>query len=220
MRIAGWKLGAATLSVLALLLGACGDDDGDGDASDATAESGAANDDAGSDSDSGEADDAESDDGDGEASGEDGEPAESGGASFGEFTIDGTTVRYVMSDVEYSQVEGIDDITFENCDPSFFGASFVVIGYPVDDSGELVLAENGDIAGIVEAELPLEGGVAERDVEFSLDYDPLEVDVRYTESAGSTADYTIDGNNATGTVTLVNSAGDATDVDFEISCAA
>lgn len=141
------------------------------------------------------------------------------GESYGIFTVDGEELRYAMSDLEYSQVEGIDDITLEDCDPSFFGAGFRVIGYPVDDNGDLVLADNGDIDGIVDLQLPNDIDDTElMDVDGSFDYGPAGIDTRFRgDDTGQTA-YEIDGNRVTGTIVMKNSRQEPTVVDFEIVC--
>lgn len=140
------------------------------------------------------------------------------GASFGDFTVDGVTLRFAMSDITYSNVEGLEDITFESCAPDFFGAGLFANGLPVDDSGELVF-DGVQVAGAVSASLPHEGTDPElMDIEFSFDYSPLGINARYRAIDGSEASYTTDGNGAKGTVTLVNVLGEPTVVDFEIVC--
>lgn len=154
------------------------------------------------------------DGGDADADGDGG-----GGDAFGIFTVDGEELRYAMSGLEYSQIEGVDDITLEDCDPSFFGAGFRVIGYPVDDNGDLVLAENGDIDGIVDLQLPNDMDDTElMDVDGSFDYGPMGIDTRYRgDDSGQTA-YQIDGSRVTGTIVMKNSSQEPTVVDFEIDC--
>jgi hypothetical protein len=180
----------------ALVIAACGGDDDEatpGDASDDIAETG---------------------DGGGDTDGDGG-----GGDAFGIFTVNGEELRYAMSGLEYSQIEGVDDITFEDCDPSFFGAGFRVIGYPVDDNRELVLAENGDIDGIVDLQLPNDIDDTElMDLDGSFDHGPAGIDTRYRgDDTGQTA-YQIDGSRVTGTIVMKNSSQEPTVVDFEIDC--
>jgi hypothetical protein len=195
---------AAAVTVAMVMTGACGGDDddaapagGDVDVATDAADDGAtpAGDDAG---------------GGGGSSGD----------SYGIFTVDGVQLRYAMSDLEYSPNEAISDVTFEKCDPSFFSAGLFAIGYPVDENGELVLADNGDIAGIVEIQLPKDPADTElMDVEVSFDHDPSGIDTRYRGDDTGQSAWTIDGTTTTGTIVLQNSRGEPTVVDFEIVCA-
>lgn len=142
-----------------------------------------------------------------------------GGDAFGIFTVNGEELRYAMSGLKYSQIEGVDDITLEECDPSFFGAGFRVIGYPIDDNGEIILAENGDIDGIVDLQLPNDIDDTElMDLEGSFDHGPTGIDIRYRgDDTGQTA-YQIDGSRVAGTIVMKDSIQEPTVVDFEIEC--
>ena len=144
--------------------------------------------------------------------------ASSSGTSFGEFTIEGTIVRFAMSDVTASNVEGFD-VTFEKCDANFFGLGLGAVGYPVDDNGDLVLGDDGEIVGTLNITLPHEGtdpGLF--DIDIRLVYDPLGIDLIYNVVSGSEVSYTIDDNGAVGTMTLADDAGELIVVDFEIVC--
>ncbi len=145
-----------------------------------------------------------------------------GGGSYGTFTVDGNTVRYAMSGLEYSQVEGIDDTTLENCDPSFFNAGLVAIGYPVDENGELVLDDKGAIDGIVDLKLPNDPANTElMGLDARIDYGPTGLDAKYHDygETGDTA-YSIDGNTASGTIVMLDNRQEPVVVDFEVVCAA
>jgi hypothetical protein len=193
------------VSLVMLLAVACGGGDDDDDSP-----FGDLNDDSGSEG-SGD-DDNGDDDGDGNF-------GSGSGDSYAELTVDGTTIRFTMADITYSPNEAINDVTFETCDPDFFGVGFWVIGYPVDDAGELVLADNKDIDGALEAELPAEGTDPEMlDVDMRLEYGPAGIDLRYSENAGSEASYEIDGNRVSGTITLYTVRNEPAEVEFEIVC--
>ncbi|MFP3882466.1 MAG: hypothetical protein ACLFRT_00045 [Actinomycetota bacterium] len=60
-------------------------------------------------------------------------------------SIDGEPTTYDLDDVTFSPAEGADDLTFETCDPDFFGSGrFYAIGYAVDGEGELIVGNDGN----------------------------------------------------------------------------
>ncbi|HSM01636.1 MAG TPA: hypothetical protein VK960_04230 [Acidimicrobiia bacterium] len=191
---------AALVAVLMLIAAACGDDDvtdlGDDGGTPTTAATT-----------NGDIDDMDDMD-------------DSMGDSYADLTFDGTTVRFAASGLTYSQVEGVDDITLERCDPSFFGQGFWVIGYPVDDNGDLVIADElGNLGGGLTALIPFEGTAPDvMEFEFSVEYDPLTIDARYREDNPAPT-YSFDGNRVSGTVTLDNLNTDPIEVTFDITCA-
>lgn len=196
-------IGRLGVVALVVLVGACGGDDDDASPAgddDTAATGGAA-------------------DGGDDGGGDDG-AAGGGGESYGIFTVNGEELRYSMSNLEYSPNEAISDVTLERCDPSFFSAGLFAIGYPVDANGELQLADNGDIAGIVSIQLPNDIDDTElMDIEVDFDNDAAGINTRWRgDDTGQTA-YEIDGTRATGTIVLKNSRQEPTVVDFEIVCA-
>jgi hypothetical protein len=212
-----------TLTILAvvilLVFAACGDDDAAGDNGGDTATTAASTDDGAGDDGAGDMTDEGDDTDDG---GDMTDGGDMGGDSYADLTIDGTTVRFSASeDLVFSPIEGVSDVTFEECDPAFFGFGFWVIAYPVDSNGDLMIEDDGqNISGIVTAGIPFEvPNAGDMDFEFDLDYEPLGIDARYRPDSGSEYSVDFDGNRASGTVTLADVTGDMTEVQFDIVCA-
>lgn len=158
-----------------------------------------------------------------QAGDEDGE--DSSGGEAGErsavISIDGEATSYVLDDVTYSNVEGVEDLTFETCDPDFFGSGrFYAIGYAVDADGEVLVNDDGELAGIFTMDLPpADWEETQRDApEFDVDLGELSVEIASPEeAAGGTMDWTIDDTTASGTAVFVDFENTYT-VDFEIIC--
>ena len=193
-----------------LLLTACGDDGGSDNGVEATPPSLG-----------GEATDPDTGEGSAPETG-----ANAGGGSA-VITAGDSTVLFSVTDLTYSQIEGVDDITFETCDASFFGASFHVIGYPVDEAGELILEDDGDLAGIIALTLPLDeaGEAVAGPAEFDLDFSPLEFDLKIASEeqlaqmdVGVESSWVFDANRVSDTVVMANVLSEPTVVDFDISC--
>lgn len=147
-------------------------------------------------------------------------PAASGERSA-VITIDGETTLFTMDDIEFSNVEGVDDVTFEDCNPDFFGSGrFYALGYAVDDSGEILVGDDGGPAGFIQVDLPPDDWeAAERDAPgFEIDLHGLEIEIATPEEAsGGTMSWTIEDTTAAGTAVFVD--GDSTyTVDFELEC--
>lgn len=197
------KLAALVAALMLLIAAACGDDDvtdlGDPGVTPTTVGA--------------------TDDGSGDMD-DDMDGGEAMGDSYADLTIDGTTVRFAASGLTYSQIEGVDDITLEDCSPSFFGAGFWVIAYPVDDNGDLIVAdEAGNLGGILTAGIPFEDTSPDMmEFEFDLDYEPLEIDARYRPGEMPEPTYSVDGNRVSGTVTLDNVNSGPIEVGFDIVC--
>lgn len=204
------------IAMLLVFAAACGDDDATTDGGGDTATTTSATD-TGSGDTADTTDDDVTDDGGGNA-----DTGDMGGDSYMDVTVDGTTIRFTASeDLVFSPIEGVSDITFEECDPNFFGVGFWFIGYPVDSNGELVLADDGqNIAGIVTAGIPFEvPNEGEFDFEFDLDHEPLGIDARYRPENGSEYSVDFDGNRASGSVTLADVMGETIEVQFDVVCA-
>ncbi len=151
----------------------------------------------------------------------------SDGGGSATITIGDSTVLFSMNDLTFSQVDGIDDTTFETCDPSFFGAAFRAIGYPVDESGELVLDADGSLAGILALTLPVDadGEEVAGPAEFDLDYSPLDLDLKIAsdEQLASMAtdvvpEWSFDENRVSGTAVMGNVLSEPTVIEFDITC--
>lgn len=136
-------------------------------------------------------------------------------------TIDGESTSYTMDDITYSNIDGVEDLTFETCDPDFFGSGrFYAIGYAVDDEGDLLVSESGEPMGIFSMDLPpADWEQTQRDApEFDIDLGELSIEMASPEEAtGGIMDWTIDGTTASGTAVFVDFENTYT-VDFEIVC--
>ncbi len=152
---------------------------------------------------------------------------EDGGDSEGEsgersavISIDGEPTTYDLDDVTFSPVEGVDDLTFETCDPDFFGSGrFYAIGYAVDDEGELIVGDDGQ-PGTFTMDLPPDDWeAAQRDApEFEIMLGDLDIEIASPEeAAGGTMSWTIEDTSASGTAVFVDFENTYT-VDFEIVC--
>lgn len=136
-------------------------------------------------------------------------------------TIDGESTSYTMNDITYSNVDGVEDLTFETCDPDFFGSGrFYAIGYAVDAEGEVLVNDDGELAGIFTLDLPpADWDETQRDApEFDIDLGELSIEIASPEeAAGGTMDWAIDDTTASGTAVFVDFENTYT-VDFEIVC--
>ncbi|HUG09115.1 MAG TPA: hypothetical protein VMP13_09530 [Acidimicrobiia bacterium] len=150
-----------------------------------------------------------------------GSAEEQAGERSAVITIDGVATRYALDDVEYSPVEGVSDITFERCDPSFFGSGrFYAIGYAVDDSGDLLIDADGDLAGFFTMDLPPDDWEAtDRDPpEFTIQLNDIDIRIATPEeAAGATMAWTIEDTRADGTAVFVDFEN-SYNVDFELVC--
>ena len=136
-------------------------------------------------------------------------------------TVDGQAQTYAVDDVVFSQVEGVDDLTFERCSPDFFGSGrFYAIGYAVDDNGEVLVADDGSPAGQFNMDLPPDDWEAtQRDApEFSIQINGLDIDIATPEeAAGGTMSWTVDDTSAKGTAVFVDFENTYT-VEFDLVC--
>ena len=208
--MAGYRRWIVSAAVL-LLLSACGDD------------SGASDDESGQPS----GDDSAQPDADTDTDTPSPDTGSSDGGGSAIITSGDSTILFSMDDVTFSQIEGIEDVTFETCDPSFFGAAFHAIGYPVDEAGELELGDDGAPAGIIALTLPLDaaGEATAGPAEFDLDYSPLGFDLKIAsdEQLASMAtdvepSWSFDGNRVRGTVVMGNVLSEPTVLEFDVSC--
>lgn len=200
-----------TLAVAALVAASCGGGDG---SSDATAEaSGSDTTEAGSDGSDSPTEEPVAED---DATTDDQDP----GRRAAVITIDGEATSYALDDVTYSPVEGVDDLTFETCDPDFFGSGrFYAIGYAVDDEGELILGDDGQ-PGTFTMDLPPDDWEAtERDAPgFEITLGDIDIEIANPEeAAGGTMAWTIDDTTASGSAVFVDFENSYT-VDFEVIC--
>lgn len=140
---------------------------------------------------------------------------------FAVITIDGEATTYTLGDITYSNVEGVDDLTFERCDPNFFSSGrFYAIGYAVESGGELIVGENGQPAGAFTMDLPPDDWEAtQRDApEFDIQLNGLDIEIASPEeAAGGTMTWTIDDTSVSGTAVFADFEGTYT-VDFEVVC--
>lgn len=152
---------------------------------------------------------------------------EDGGDSGGEagersavISIDGEPTTYDLDDVTFSPVEGVDDLTFETCDPDFFGSGrFYAIGYAVDDEGELIMGDDGQ-PGTFTMDLPPDDWeAAQRDApDFEIMLGDIDIEIASPEeAAGGTMSWTIDDTTASGSAVFVDFENTYT-VDFEVVC--
>lgn len=136
-------------------------------------------------------------------------------------TIDGESTSYTMNDITYSNIDSVEDITFETCNPDFFGSGrFYAIGYAVDADGEVVVNDDGELAGIFTMDLPpADWEETQRDApEFEIDLNDLDIEIATPEeAAGGTMAWTIDDTTVSGTAVFVDFENTYT-VDFEIVC--
>jgi hypothetical protein len=202
----------ALMVVLAMVVAACG---GEADSS----EPGDGGDDPETAQDAGDTDDASSDDsGDAEIPVSD---DSEGGERSAVITIDGVTTRFALDDIEYTPVEGVSDLTFETCNPDFFGSGrFYAIGYAVDEGGELLIDADGDLAGFFTMDLPPDDWEAtHRDPpEFTIQLNDIDIRIATAEEAsGTTMAWTIEDTRAYGSATFVDFE-DSYTVDFELVC--
>ncbi len=161
--------------------------------------------------------------GGGEASGQ----TDQGGAdtSSGErravIAVDGDSLEYDLDDVTFSNVEGVDDLTFETCSPDFFGSGrFYAIGYAVDADGEVLVGDDGQITGAFSMDLPPDDWeAAQRDAPtFDLVVDGLDLRIAAPEeAAGGPMSWTIDDTSVSGTAVFTDFEKTYT-VDFEVVC--
>ena len=202
------------LSAIALVAAACG---GGGDAStDAT------DIDSVSPSSSAETEDerTETDDPAGEEEVDVASDGESTGERSAVIAIDGDSTTYDLDDVTFSPVEGVDDLTFETCNPDFFGSGrFYAIGYAVDADGELILGDDGQ-PGTFSMDLPPDDWEAtQRDApEFEIELGDIDIEIATPEeAAGGTMSWAIEDTRASGTAVFVDFENTYT-VEFEVIC--
>lgn len=135
-------------------------------------------------------------------------------------TIDGEATTYALDDVTFSPVEGVDDLTFETCNPDFFGSGrFYAIGYAVDADGELIM-EDDDQPGTFSMDLPPDDWEeAERDAPaFEIQAGGLDIEIATPEEAeGGTMSWAIEDTTASGTAVFADFENTYT-VDFEVIC--
>jgi hypothetical protein len=219
----------AFLCVLALSAAACGGgEDGDAGASgtEAPADSEEESEERDPEEDAsgaGDSEDAGSDDGESESVSD----QDSGGSSnrSAVITVDGETLNYSMDDVTFSNVEGMDDLTFETCSPDFFGSGrYYAIGYAVDDDGEVIVGDDGGIASQFVVNLPPDDWQeTQRDApEFEITLNDLDLDIATLDEAESMApgqemSWTIDDTTASGTAVFVDFDNSYV-VEFELVC--
>ncbi|MEX2624098.1 MAG: hypothetical protein WD651_10255 [Acidimicrobiia bacterium] len=146
------------------------------------------------------------------------------------FNVEGTVLTYSMDEIEYSPNEAISDVTLEECSPNFFGiGTFRAIGYPVDESGELLLLENGGIAGIVDLIVPPDDwearGLDDGEVELTLDSEAAGIDLRIAspEQAAQIAPNAVHSWSRTdigisGSIVMTDSRSEPFVVEFEAVC--
>lgn len=198
------------LAALSLVVAACGG----GGSSDTTSGGSESSDSSSASGDNGDSAGTETD-----ASGEAG--GDSSRETSATITVDGETQTYAVDDVVFSQVEGVDDLTFETCSPDFFGSGrFYAIGYAVDDAGEVLVADEGGPAGQFSMDLPPDDWEAtQRDApEFSIQINGLDIDIATPEeAAGGTMSWTVDDTSATGTAVFVDFENTYT-VEFDLFC--
>lgn len=136
-------------------------------------------------------------------------------------SIDGEATSFDLDDLTFSSVEGVDDITFETCDPDFFGSGrFYAIGYAVASDGEILLDDDGQPLGSLIMDLPPDDWEAtERDApDFEVQVGDLDIEIAGPEeAAGGTMSWTIDDTTASGTAVFVDFENTYT-VDFEVVC--
>jgi hypothetical protein len=199
------------LAALALFLGACAGG-GDGSPDTTTSDAGAPDAPAGG---GGEASDQPQDSAD-DASGRD---------RLATISVDGETLTYDLDDIVFSNVEGIDDITFETCSPNFFGSGrFYAIGYAVDEAGEVAVGSDGQPLGVFNMDLPPEDWQnTDRDPpEFEIDVDGADIRIATPEEAAELdpsveSAWTIDDTRATGTA-LFTDFETSYVVEFDVVC--
>ncbi len=135
-------------------------------------------------------------------------------------TIDGESTSFALDDVTFSPVEGVDDLTFETCDPDFFGSGrFYAIGYAVDGDGDLILGDD-DQPGMFTMDLPPDDWEAtQRDAPgFDITLGDIDIEIAGPEEAdGGTMAWTIEDTRASGTAVFVDFENSYT-VDFEVIC--
>lgn len=152
------------------------------------------------------------------------EEGEDSGGESGErsavISIDGEPTTYDLDDVTFSPVDGVDDLTFETCDPDFFGSGrFYAIGYAVDDEGALIVGDDGQPGSFTMDLPPDDWEAAQRDApDFEIKLGDLDIDIASPdEAAGGTMSWTIDDTTASGSAVFVDFENTYT-VDFEIVC--
>ncbi|HSM43746.1 MAG TPA: hypothetical protein VK969_01880 [Acidimicrobiia bacterium] len=145
---------------------------------------------------------------------------EDSGERMAVITIDGESTSFALDDVTFSPVEGVDDLTFETCNPDFFGSGrFYAIGYAVDADGELILGEDGQ-PGTLTMDLPPDDWEAtQRDApEFEIELGDIAIEIATPEeAAGGTMAWTIGDTTASGSAVFVDFENTYT-VDFEVVC--
>ena len=148
------------------------------------------------------------------------EKGEDPGERSAVITIDGESTSFALADVTFSPVEGVDDLTFETCDPDFFGSGrFYAIGYAVDADGELILGDD-DQPGTFTMDLPPDDWEAtQRDAPgFDITLGDLDIAIATPEeAAGGTMAWTIEDTRASGTAVFVDFESSYM-VDFEVVC--
>lgn len=201
------------LCVSALLVAACGGDAGETGSSStgAPAEtSGEGGSDDGSDAEPGSVSD---------------EGATTAGDRTAVITVDGETLNYSMDNVVFSNLEGIEDMTFETCSPDFFSSGrFYGIGYAVDDNGEVIVDADGNIAGQFVVNLPPDDWQEnQRDApEFDITLNDLSIRMATPEQAetlapGEAMSWSIDDTSAKGSA-VFSDFQNAYIVEFELIC--
>lgn len=200
-------------AVMALVVISCGGGDGDASSSDGASDSGTTVAGDGSEDTNPPAEPAVAEDTGGSAD-------EAPGERSAVITIDGEATTYALDDVTFSPVEGVGDLTFETCNPDFFGSGrFYAIGYAVDADGELILGED-DQPGTFTMDLPPDDWEsAERDApEFEIKHGGLDIEIATPdEAAGATMAWTIEDTRASGSAVFVDFES-SYNVEFEVIC--
>ena len=139
-------------------------------------------------------------------------------------SIDNETLTYALDDVVFSPVEGVDDVTFETCNPDFFGSGrFYAIGYAIDDAGEIILEDDGNPTTFVMNLPPDDWEATQRDApEFEVQANGLDIEIATPEqlaemAPGGEMSWTIDDTTASGTAVFVD-FDTAYTVEFDIVC--
>jgi len=147
--------------------------------------------------------------------------ATASGERMAVISVDGETLSYDLDDVTYSNVDGVEDLTFETCSPDFFGSGrFYAIGYAVDANGDVLVGDDGQITGAFSMDLPPEDWeAAERDAPtFDLDVNGLDLRIATPEeAAGGEMTWSMDDTSVTGSAVFVDYEKSYT-VEFEIVC--
>ena len=139
-------------------------------------------------------------------------------------SVDGDTLTYAFDDITFSTVEGVNDITFETCNPDFFGSGrFYAIGYAVDDAGEVIVDDDGNPASFTMDLPPDDWEATERDApDFEIKANGLDIEIATPEQVaemapGGSMSWTVDDTSAVGTAVFVDFDNTYT-VEFDIVC--